>query len=96
MDFISKILDTYPELNPDWLIMGRGEMLKTSENIVQSPIGKDQPSGDTGNKLEQKVLSFSEKPAAVIEKKKSRPVKSIEKIVIFFNDGTFHTYSPDQ
>lgn len=29
-NILSKICDTYPDLNPDWLITGKGEMLRGS------------------------------------------------------------------
>lgn len=27
-DILSKILDKYPEISPDWLLLGKGEMLR--------------------------------------------------------------------
>ena len=51
-DVISKILDIYPTINPDWLLLGRGEMLR--QDVL-----KTQPM-DVGNmvsleKYEKKV-----------------------------------------
>lgn len=38
---ISKILETFPELNPEWFLLGIGEMLRNSstriQNFVHSP-----------------------------------------------------------
>ena len=32
LDFIVKVLETYPDLNESWLLKGEGEMLKSSPN----------------------------------------------------------------
>ncbi|SDE74100.1 hypothetical protein [Riemerella columbipharyngis] len=35
--YLSKILDSYPELSAEWLLTGKGEMLKTKckENVTE-------------------------------------------------------------
>ena len=35
LDFVSKILTSYPELNSDWLLFGKGQMLKSSQLTPQ-------------------------------------------------------------
>ncbi|MFJ1431322.1 hypothetical protein ACILE2_11065 [Capnocytophaga canimorsus] len=35
-DKCEKILENYPEISPEWLITGKGEMLKKEENIQQA------------------------------------------------------------
>jgi len=35
LDFIQKVLLTYPEVNMDWLMFGKGPLFKSSENIVK-------------------------------------------------------------
>lgn len=96
LDFITKILDTYPELNPDWIIMGRGEMLKSS--VTKETLSADsiQSDKETPGLNDQIAIPFSEKPPAVEEKEIVKSAKNIEKIVIFYTDDTFRTYSPDQ
>lgn len=96
LDFITKILDTYPELNPDWIIMGRGEMLKSS--VTKETLSADSIPSDkeTPGLNDQIAIPFSEKPPAVEEKEIVKSAKNIEKIVIFYTDDTFRTYSPDQ
>jgi hypothetical protein len=37
-DKVSKILERYPQLNPEWLLMGKGEILK-SEGDITNDIG---------------------------------------------------------
>ena len=41
VDKVENILQTYPEINPEWLLTGNGEMIKQS-NIPTSLIGKDE------------------------------------------------------
>ncbi len=94
MDFISKILESYPDLNPDWLIMGRGEMLKTGKNLIKE-VQEEVPVHEKIPDTDQGIIPFSEKRTSIVEKKKTKAVKSIEKIVLFYSDGTFRTYSPD-
>ncbi len=36
LDFIQKILITYPEVNMEWLMFGKGPLFKTNENEVNS------------------------------------------------------------
>lgn len=37
-DILSKILDKYPEISPDWLLLGKGEMLR--ENVAKESENK--------------------------------------------------------
>ncbi len=36
LDFVSKILSSYPELNSDWLLFGKGQMIKKQESISKN------------------------------------------------------------
>lgn len=33
-DNIVKVLNTFPEINPDWLLLGKGEMLRKPDNTT--------------------------------------------------------------
>lgn len=61
LEVIQKILSNCPEINPDWLIMGRGEMMLN--NHLKEKLIKDLMS-DLNNhiiKLEQEIFSLKEK-----------------------------------
>ena len=58
-DFIQKILTSYPSINAEWLIMGKGNMLK-SENI-QGDLFSDEYYG-TGNPLRTDKEIAGEEP----------------------------------
>ena len=80
LDFILKILKTYPDISLYWLLNGKGKMIenKTASSIStpQKPIKKN----DVDNKHLIKPL---------IRLKNN---KEIDRIVIFFSDGTFKNY----
>lgn len=75
LDFVMKVLHTYPEVELYWLMNGKGQFpndVKISEtrdsNIAPTPL-----------------ISKNTIPESNSE---------IEKIVIFYNDGTFKSYKP--
>ena len=80
LDFVMKILHTYPEVELYWLMNGKGQFPNISKTST---------------------LPDPNLTAANLETKKSDPIKpilkensEIEKIVIFFKDGTFKSYKP--
>jgi transcriptional regulator with XRE-family HTH domain len=92
-DFIQKMLKKYPGLNPEWLILGKGNMYK---EMVQKSLFDDLHEGreeitenkglnDTGGPRTAK-----EKIVDVIQDHSNR----IEKIVVFYQDNTFKEYNP--
>ncbi len=74
LDFVMKILHSYPEVELYWLLNGKGSFPKTSQQPTAATpkleFPDDAPSQD--------MQSDSE----------------IEKIVIFYKDGTFKSYKP--
>jgi len=98
-DFIEKMLLTYPKLNAQWLITGKGNMLidqpslfneqKVEKNLTQRELFIQ-------NQNEQApVITKSEKEKEKIESNSDFSVKQIEKVMIFYNDGTFKQYKPE-
>ena len=80
LDFVMKILHTYPEVELYWLMNGKGQFPNISKTST---------------------LPDPNLTAANLETKKSDLIKpiskensEIEKIVIFFKDGTFKSYKP--
>lgn len=84
LEFVMKILDKFPEVKLYWLLNGKGNFPET-----------DAPIEKPG----QKSLFDKEQESSVI--KKESPVESfkienrddkIERIIIFYKDGTFKEY----
>ena len=77
VDIIQKILDNLPDINAEWLILGRGEMYNITHpdlfgeyNNVSQPIPQSQPPV-----LKKVVLN-----------------RKIERITVYFDDGTFQEF----
>ncbi|RSK38588.1 helix-turn-helix domain-containing protein [Mangrovimonas spongiae] len=84
LDFVMKILDSYPEVGLYWLLNGKGDFPEST-------------SSATGNikQEEETPKNNNETPAPdLFSNIKNTPNdKTIERIVIFFNDGSFKSYS---
>jgi len=82
LDFVLKILKAFPEVELYWLLNGVGTFPKEVENsVVESP-----PIAIT--KVDTILNKVSDNP------KKNSTDLEIDRIVIFFKDGTFKNYIP--
>jgi len=96
-DFILKIINTFPEISVEWLLTGRGTMQKAQIHETK----EDKKPETTGpHKLIQSDLfsnsgsSSTIVPANSKKEEKVTNVTSIDRIVVFYNDGTFSHYIP--
>jgi transcriptional regulator with XRE-family HTH domain len=97
-DLIQKILSKFPRVSSEWLLMGRGEMYKTT--IQQRLFDTDmKPSVPTESKNEVKSAvihdntlntSISKVPEIQINE------STIERIIIFYRDKSFKEYFPEK
>lgn len=79
LEFVMKVLQKYPEVELYWLLNGKGDFPKT-QNTLSPPTSHFQKN--TPNKIE---TSFSEKLPQSAD-------KNIDRIVIFYKDGSFKAY----
>jgi len=84
LDFVMKILTSFPEINLYWLLNGKGEFLKS-----------DTPSKslfENVSKIETKISPTLQS----VETQKKEPLNfnddDIERIVIFYKNGTFKNF----
>ncbi len=100
LDFVTKIMMAYPDVNADWLLTGMGNMY-SDESSPQLETG--MPSGNQLSiEVEDEVSREAEKSDLVktLEKKKAGSKKlatgqkTIERIVLFYKDGTFLDFTP--
>jgi transcriptional regulator with XRE-family HTH domain len=99
LDFIIKVIEVFPEVDLYWILNGKGTFPKSEKNIsVQSAkqeVASDEinspdlfstvqintKSSPVNNEIEKKTISLS-----------NSEVKTIERIVIFYTDGSFKNY----
>jgi transcriptional regulator with XRE-family HTH domain len=112
LDFILKIMDTFPEVDLYWILNGKGTFPKSeieNEAIRVAPTPTFiEPVID--NKIEKHPDLFSEKNANVKSQKEenlpnlfsnakivtiNKTDNEIERIVVFYTNGTFKTYSSE-
>ena len=96
IDLLQSILDRFRVINPEWLLMGVGPMYRQKNNSTEQlllDIRPEEPENDPANASTSSEISKVDvnrtkiKPATqvverIIEKK-------IQKIVVFYDDGTF-------
>lgn len=104
LDFVMKVLDFFPELNLYWLLNGSGTYLKKdSEEITVNEV-QNPPTPITENKSKEFVNSIYDENTVdrknddlvpnAISFPKNTTGKQIDKIVLFYTDGTFQDYKP--
>jgi transcriptional regulator with XRE-family HTH domain len=103
LDFLLKILDVFPEVDLYWILNGKGSFPKSNEVVVeQKPLKSltnTSAEKEIGNlfseDMKEVVTSLPEKTETV---NSSSPHKNdedeIDKIVIFYKNGTFKSYVP--
>lgn len=103
LDVMLKILHRYPQLNPDWLLFGKGEMLRSTDSSVEQ--AEDQAKtppqlhlmADDHVEVSQAALNMEREP---LEKQMAISVektsKTVSRIMVFYSDNTYDTFVPER
>lgn len=83
LDFVMKLVDTYPEIKLDWLLKGKGNFPET-DNIEEEPVAKK-----TNLEIENFKIEPTKRESVIAQKTTKEPYK----IVMFYSDGTFDTFN---
>lgn len=90
LEFVMKLYQKFPEVDMDWLLFGKGSFPSTGENL-KSP--DNQKQIETSNKENSLNLFSAENDTEVKRNiQVNQNVKNIERIVIFYTDGSFNVY----
>jgi transcriptional regulator with XRE-family HTH domain len=99
LDFIIKVIEVFPEVDLYWILNGKGTFPKSDKNFsvhsakielssdeintpdLFSTVQTNSKSSPINNEIEKKTISLS-----------NSEVKTIERIVIFYTDGSFKNY----
>lgn len=115
-DFIAKVLQKFPRLNSEWLILGKGEMYKHmvqgslfgapvplhSESSVEPIISSQEPVEEVvDDEYEQSSQLSSREPEIKVQPSSIADIapllgKEVERIVVFYRDRTFVSYTPSE
>lgn len=97
LSLIESLLDTYKDIDANWLITGVRSSRSMAKSIADVPVEQDLFSSIS----DEKVDVFPEKSVVAEQKNdvilpsNDKPSKKIEKIVVFYNDKTFSEYFPE-
>ena len=112
LDFILKILDVFPDVDLYWILNGKGNFPKNSDENRTGIIAEKIISAPTPipqNQIAENLFSPSEIPVVknIVEDTNSTSIvkenitistssNEIDKIVIFYKNGTFKDYKPSE
>jgi transcriptional regulator with XRE-family HTH domain len=96
-DFIVKILNKFPDIDIEWLLTGRGTLLKqTMKEDKAIPVTAKQKSGVI--RQADLFADTRDKKVTTITPERTAPevtnVNFIQKIIVLYTDGTFNHYDP--
>jgi transcriptional regulator with XRE-family HTH domain len=92
-EVITKILEKFSEICPDWILFGKGEMLRAgmpsaSNNRLAFTFDSKPNARDEVKKVPETPLPTETKEIIYLEKS----VKTIDKLLIFYSDNSFETF----
>ncbi|MCK0159504.1 helix-turn-helix transcriptional regulator [Allomuricauda sp. F6463D] len=87
LDFVMKLVNTYPEVDLYWLLKGEGYFPRKADTEILNE------TDGTSEEVEMSIDENLEISHSNNEKQINGPVEPY-KIVFFYTDGTFKTFSP--
>lgn len=104
LDVLTKILTKYENINSDWLLFGKQPMYRGEKAFLQPSLfdeiepeqPKVQAQPEYPKEIEVKQPEIDRKPLSVVDLPiKEVSSKKIAKIMIFYSDNTFDSFTPD-
>ncbi|MDO4758993.1 MAG: helix-turn-helix transcriptional regulator [Rikenellaceae bacterium] len=101
-ELLQKMLSRFPRLNPDWLLLDRGPMYRDTESATPAvPI--PEPSTQAAPMAQLFDTSSSSEPTSTPVTEAQQIVAttankkcSVARIVIFYDDQTFESFTPNR
>jgi transcriptional regulator with XRE-family HTH domain len=108
LDFILKILDVFPDVDLYWILNGKGTFPKNGsekENHIEGQLKQNIPTPTTKQNISENLFSDMQKAenSNSLEMKKTEinistktnSSEEVEKIIMFYKNGTFKSYFPN-
>ncbi|MDL2257407.1 helix-turn-helix domain-containing protein [Bacteroidales bacterium OttesenSCG-928-I14] len=103
---LTAILENYEDINTDWLMLGKGNMLRNEKAFLEPslfPAENEENPIQSTDESEFRKKTEVKKPVSPIKASKNEVImgefissKKIDKIVIFYTDNTFMTFCPEE
>ena len=91
LEFILKVLNRYPEVNAEWLLLGKGSLIAEANHLEELEPKNTLPLFEEcnikGNLADQKVIK---------KKKNADAEKDVDKLIVLYKDRTFREYKQDE
>jgi transcriptional regulator with XRE-family HTH domain len=99
-DFITKILERYPEINPEWLIMGRGSIFKGHTDSKSENLSKNDKDLFNSTGIKNRIEEVKDEDDIKYERRNDRMAlvtnvnsgKVLQKVILLYQDGSFDEY----
>lgn len=89
LEFVMKLLQKFPEVNWDWLVLGRGSF---PSGTIENEQKKVPPTNSEISKTPSPNLFSEVTEQNTVTPKTDIPSQIIDRIVIFYKNGTFKVY----
>ena len=101
-----RLHETYPDIDLNWLLTGEGTLVKddpdsmfTGSLFGENPINPTQRTSESENRKENALESAKNDDNVVVKQEiiyKEKPARNIAEIRIFYDDGTYETFTPNK
>lgn len=87
LDFVMKVVSTFEEVELYWLLNGKGSFPSTGRKDDDEMGNKTEYKSESKEKITEKLASIDKEI-----NKPSSTAKRINKVIIFYSDGSFESY----
>ena len=101
-----RLHETYPEIDLNWLLTGEGTLIKddpdsmfTGSLFGDNLINATKSAAEAENRKENTLETANNVDNPVVKQEiiyKEKPTRKIAEIRIFFDDGTYETFTPSK
>lgn len=105
LDVLTKVLQKFDYINTDWLLFGKGNMLKSERSnqntalLDESAISQPSVQSDFEYQNLKELRQADATPQSIVKERivlKETPQKIVSKILIFYSDNTYDTFVPER
>jgi transcriptional regulator with XRE-family HTH domain len=99
-----RLHETYPDIDLNWLLTGEGTLVKDDPDSMfmgtlfgDNPLNTTKSTAEAKNRKENALESPKIDDNTIVKQEimyKERPIRKIVEIRIFFDDGTYETFTP--